>query len=334
MLVRDGTMLQRVSWTGILAGLLAGVVTQSSLVLLGLAIGLLSATDGLGSLGGIATRAAIWIGVSLLVSAFVAGLTAARAAGYLTPAQGRFNGLLTGMLLLIVTAVFTFNTLLAGVNRVIGIAGSAVNTVAGAASSAAGLGAAGLSGATDAITSGLSEQELNRIIADAAPDLGQAQVSAASAEVRSIIETAAGDIGDTAQTSPSDLPALVTRRINAIEAALQGDQFASRLEARGLTAAQAQEVTTVVNQRAGELRLQAETTVAQAGETANEVTQAAAATGGRAAWGALLVAGLVLGLASFAGGMGSDLPAGGVRAGRDEVLVEKDLRTATRNDPS
>lgn len=339
MLVRDGNVLTRVNWTGVLAGVLAGVVIEAALLMLGLAIGLLSATDGLGSLGGIATRAAVWVGLSLAVAAFVTGLTAARAAGYLTPAQGRFNGLLAGMLLLILTSVFTFNVLLAGVNRVLGIAGTAVNTATSAAGAAAGglggiLQSAGLGDELQAITTGLDGDAISNLIADADPTLSEAQVSAATSVVGGVVTNASRDI-QANLSDPAALPGLVTRRADAIQQALSGPQFVTRLQRRGLSQPQAREVANVVQRRVTELRKQATDAAAAAGETANRATATAAATAGRAAWGALLAAGLVLGLATLGGARGADMPARGeVAGGRDEILVERDVNRAVRDDPN
>jgi hypothetical protein len=344
MLVERGTVLQRVSWTAILAGLLAGLVTQAALIVLGLAIGLLSVTDGLDNLGNIAVRAVIWLALSSAVAAYVAGLTAARSAGYLTPAQGRFNGLLTGMLLLLVSTLFSANLLSRLVDRVTGAAGQAASTVAGAAGGAisgaanGGLGNAleglGLGDAYQAITTGLDENELNQIVAEASPELNQTQVAAATGVIRSIINNASRDLGGNL-SNVSALPDLVSKRVDAIQKALQGPQFVSRLRGRGLSQAQAQEVATVVGRRATELRTQAENTAKAVGEQANRATQAAADAAGKAAWGWLLLAGLTLGLAALGGGRGSDVPKGGATVvGPDENLVERDLKTAVRNDPA
>ena len=105
--------------------------------------------------------------------------------------------------------------------------------------------------------------------------------------------------------------------------ALSGDQFVSRLQKRGLSKAQAQEVSTVIGKRVAELRTQGEQAVQAASDLAQQVARDAASTAGKAAWIWLLLAGLVLGLASYGGGFGNDTNQNG-------RLVNTGLEESTR----
>jgi hypothetical protein len=76
---------RRLGWGGMLAGVLVALFTYVTLLLLGVAIGVISLD--ITSLGDTAIGAVIWLGVSLAVASFLGGLTAARAEGDLTPAR-------------------------------------------------------------------------------------------------------------------------------------------------------------------------------------------------------------------------------------------------------
>jgi hypothetical protein len=316
---REGLVMPRISWSGILTGVIAGLVIQIALVVFGLAIGFVS-IDNLNNLGAVAITAGIWLAVSWAVAAFVGGLTAARAAGYLTPAQGRFNGLVTGMLMLMISTLFTAGVISSAVSSATGtvkdIAGAAAGAVGQAANATGGavagngglagtLQSLGLGDAYQAVTSGLDDAELNQIIADASPELNQTQVAATTALIRGIIKNSSRDLG-TALQNPSELPNFVSTRVDAIGKALSGDQFVSRLRQRGLSQAQAREVETVISKRVQELRTQGEQAAKAASEQAQQLARDAANTAGKAAWVWLLLAGLVLGLASFGGSYGND----------------------------
>jgi hypothetical protein len=295
-------------------------VTQAALVVLGLAIGLVSVTN-LNDLGGLAVTAAIWLAISWGVAAFIGGLTAARSAGYLTVAQGRFNGLLTGMVTLLVSTLFTASLLATAVDRVTGaardVAGAAANAVGGAAAATSGavaqngglagtLQSLGLGDAYQAVTSGLSDTELNQIIADASPELNQTQVTAATGVIRSVVNNASRDLG-TALQNPSQLPNFVTTRVDAISKALSGPQFVARLQQRGLSQTQAQQVAKVIQQRVTDLRTQGEQAAKAASDQAAQLARDTASTVGKAAWIWLLLAALVMGLSSLGGGVGRDV---------------------------
>jgi hypothetical protein len=310
------TPARRVSWTGIVAGVIVGIVTYAALLILGVAVGFIGLEDA--TLSSIATGSVIWLGISLVISSFLAGLTAARAAGNLTPARGRFNGLIVGMILMLLMSIFAVNIVARGINSLLGLAGSVANTAANAVGSAAGaatnvnggLGGAletlGLQNEYQALVSGFNEQELTQLIAEASPELNETQVSAAVGVITRELQAAGRNIGANL-TDVSNLGEIVTRQADAVETALTGEEFVQNLTAQGLSPQQAQEVANVISQRVAETRQQIQQTATAVEERAAELAQAAAHTAARAAWVWLLMAGITLLFATLGGGFGKDI---------------------------
>ncbi|WP_412030300.1 hypothetical protein [Deinococcus yunweiensis] len=293
-LVERGTILTRINWTGVIAGLAVGIVTQLALSALGVVFG-----AGANSFGNLAIGTVLWLAVSIAVSSWLAGLTAARAAGYLTPAQGRFNGLVTGSLLAVLTTLVLSNALTAGFRTASSVLGGVATGAAAAGSAAANTGAV-QSDPVQNILSGLDTQEIGQLIADGAPELSTQQATAATNVVSGIIRRASNDIGSNLGDL-TNLGQLVTKRVDAITAALSGGDLVTRLQRQGLTQAQAQQTAQAISTRAADLKQQALDTAA----ATERIARQAAST---AAWGFLLALGLILGMATFGGGMGADLP--------------------------
>jgi hypothetical protein len=310
------TPARRLSWTGILAGVVVGIVTYAALLILGVAVGFIGLEDA--SLSSIAAGSVIWLGISLIISSFLAGLTAARAAGNLTPARGRFNGLVVGMILMLLMSIFTLNLVSRGISSLVGLAGSVANTTATAVGGAAGAAteaSGGLGGALEslgiqneyqALVDGFSEEELTTIIAQASPELNETQVGAAVNTITNELQAAGRNIGANL-TDVNNLGEIVTRQADAVETALTGEEFVQNLTAQGLSPEQAQEVTNVIGQRVTETRQQIQQTALALEERASELAQAAARTAARAAWVWLLMAGITLLFTTLGGGFGKDV---------------------------
>jgi hypothetical protein len=310
------TPAQRLNWPGIVAGVIVGIVTYVALLVLGVAVGFIGIEDT--SLSSIATGSVIWLAVSLVFSSFLAGLTAARAAGNLTPARGRFNGLVVGMILMILMSIFTLNLVSRAVTGLVNLTGSVVGTAANAVGSAAGAATdpnSGLGGALEslgiqneyqALVSGFNEQELTQLIAEASPELNEQQVGATVNIVTRELQTAGRNIGANL-SDVSNLGEVVTRQADAVESAFSGEEFTQNLTAQGLSAQQAQEVSAVINQRVADTRQQIQQTATALEERASELAQTAARTAARAAWIWLLMAGITLLFAALGGGFGKDI---------------------------
>lgn len=294
MTLNTDPLSHRISWRGILAGVVMGLVTTLTIIALGLVI---TALTGI-TLTGTGIQAGIWTAIAALVGAWAAGRTAVRASApstrnddgiaAMTHSDATLTGLVTGGLLVLLSTLFAFNTasrLIGTATNIVGnVAGAAANA-AGAAADAAGNGAA--PGGLQSFLNGVDQQDVANLIADASPSLGQEQVTAAANVVTGIFRRAQYDLGNQSLGNITDF---ATARVNAIKNALTGDQFVTRLTRQGLSEAQAQEVRTVVTNEVDRLQKQA-TDLANAAEAAARTT--ARNTG--LAW--LLGAGLTLLLA-------------------------------------
>ena len=302
--------LHRLHWGGILAGTLTGLVTYIALGALGVAIGFGAAANlsDIRGLQGIGITGAIWLVLSL-------------AGTDLNMARGRFNGVMTGIAMCAVLTLATLGGISSLAMNVGNAAGSAVSTAvtatAGglAATGAAANNAGGLEGLASriglgdelqALQNGLNRNEISQIIADASPELNQTQVGAAAATIESIINNASRNIGGNL-TDVSNIGGIVTKQADAIGAALQGDQFSSRLQRRGLSKAQADEVVTVVSKRVTELRHGTEDQVRRRRHEGqvHPIGEEPAAAAASAIWLWLAAVGVTLVAATFGGGYGA-----------------------------
>jgi hypothetical protein len=310
--------LHRLHWGGILAGSLTGLVTYIALGALGVAIGFGAAANlsDIRGLSGIGIGGAIWLVISLGAASFLAGLVSARASTDLNMARGRFNGVMTGIVMCAVLTLVTLSGLSSLATNVANTASNVVNaataaTTAGAV--AAGNDAGGLEGIANrlglgdelqALQNGLSRNEIAQIIADGSPELNTTQVDAAAATIESIVNNASRNLG-AALSDPSNIGNIVKKQADAIGQALQGDQFSSRLQRRGLSKAQADEVVTVVSARVTELRQQAVQTAEAVQAQAAAAAKTAAAATASAIWVWLFAVGVTLAAATFGGGIGA-----------------------------
>jgi hypothetical protein len=313
--------LHRLHWGGILAGSLTGLVTYIALGALGVAIGFGAAANlsDIRGLSGIGIGGAIWLVISLGAASFLAGLVSARASTDLNMARGRFNGVMTGIVMCAVLTLVTLSGLSSLATNVANTTSNVVNaaTTATAATTAgavaAGNDAGGLEGIANrlglgdelqALQNGLSRNEIAQIIADGSPELNTTQVDAAAATIESIVNNASRNLG-AALSDPSNIGNIVTKQADAIGQALQGDQFSSRLQRRGLSKAQADEVVTVVSARVTELRQQAVQTAEAVQAQAAAAAKTAAAATASAIWVWLFAVGVTLAAATFGGGIGA-----------------------------
>ena len=313
--------LHRLHWGSILAGTLTGLVTYIALGALGVAIGFGAAANlaDIRGLTGIGITGAIWLVISLAIASFLAGLVAARATTDLNMARGRFNGVITGIAMCAVLTLMTAGGLSSLATNVANTATGAVSTavnataagVAGASNAtnnAGGLGGLanrlGLGDQLQALQNGLSRDEISQIIADSSPQLNPTQVSAASATIESIINNASRNL-TSSLSNPSDIGNVVTKQADAIGQALQGDQFSSRLQRRGLSKVQADEVVKVVSARVTDLRQQADATAKAVEDQAVTLSKQAADTAAKAIWLWLFTVGVTLAASTFGGGFGA-----------------------------
>ena len=200
---------------------------------LGVAFGLSTAN----SLGNFGTGAIIWTALTVLISAYMAGYTAVRAGNQSLVSRGQFTGLVTGMLMAV--ALFLSNL----VSGLVGSATSAIRSVASGAASVTAAANPGTQNAALSLLGSLNPDTLGQIIGDASPELSQAQSTAAANVVSGITTRASDDLGNNLG-SVTNLSDFVTNRVNNIQKALSGPEFAARLKRQGLSQAQAQAAET------------------------------------------------------------------------------------------
>ncbi len=286
----------RLSWRGIFAGLVVGLVVQLTLIALGTAI---TALTGL-TLSGVGIAAVIWLALSVLVAAYAAGLVAVRGSApatldgapgiaAMTRDDATLTGLVTGSLLVLLGSLLGYNALSSAT-------GVASNAVGGLLSGTAALTGAATAGAAQAaqnpavqnIIGNFGQDDVTNLIAQANPDLNQQQVTSASNVVTGIARRAANDLGDL--SSVNNVADFVTKRTDSIKKALSGDQFVTRLQRQGLNQAQAAEVQQLISEGINAAEK-------QAADIAAATERIARNTANAAGWGWLLAAGLTLLLA-------------------------------------
>ncbi|MDR6218052.1 hypothetical protein [Deinococcus soli (ex Cha et al. 2016)] len=289
MTLNADRLSHRLSWRGVFAGMVMGLVTTFTLIALGTVI---TALTGL-TLSGVGIAAAIWSGIAALVGAYVAGLTAVRAAApatrnddgiaAMTHDDANLTGLVTAGMIILLSTLFAFNS----ASRLLGNATTAASNVLGAgatATAAAGTATAQNGGVQDFV-SGINEQDIVDLIAGNSDELNEQQVQATSNVVTGIFRRAQYDLG---QQDLSNITDFAGARVTAIKNALTGEQFVTRLQRQGLSEAQAQEVRTVVTGEVDRLEKQAQ----QVADATERTARTAASTAG---WAWLLAAGLTLG---------------------------------------
>lgn len=116
-----------ISWKPIFAGLFVAFVIHATLMALGVAIGGATVSEMIengSNVNGLATGAAIWIGISALLSLAAGSYFAARTSTYITGRIGAAQGLT-------IAALF-FTAMMFGVGQVVGMAGQGMGRAAGA----------------------------------------------------------------------------------------------------------------------------------------------------------------------------------------------------------
>ncbi|AWN23977.1 hypothetical protein DKM44_12680 [Deinococcus irradiatisoli] len=286
----------RLSWRGVIAGLVVGLVVQLTLIALGTVI---TALTGI-TLTGVGIAAAVWLAISVLVAAYAAGLVAVRGSApatldgapgiaAMTKDDATLTGLVTGSLLVLLGTLLGYNALSAATGTATSVLGgvlSGTSSLAGAAT--AGASQVAQTSTAQNIIGNLNQQDMADLIAQASPDLNDQQVTAAANVVGGIARRAANDLGDL--SSVTQLSDFVSKRTDSIKKALTGDQLVTRLQRQGLTQAQAAEVQNSLGQDIDAAQKQLD-------DTAAATERIARHTASTAGWGWLLAAGLTLLLA-------------------------------------
>lgn len=156
------SLLNRISWGAILAGVVLALVTQLLLNILGIGIGLsaVDASAGATDNPSAATSSittAVWIAVTGLVASFIGGHVAGRLAGSGRSSTAGWHGLVSWA----VTTLVLFYLLTTALSSLVGGAFNIVGNIAGGAGRAAAAavpGAAALTDPAGQLTAGLQNQ--------------------------------------------------------------------------------------------------------------------------------------------------------------------------------
>lgn len=270
------SVVRRISWGAIIAGVVIALVVQLLLGILGLGIGAgnIDPLSEANPVAGIGVGAGIWFAVSLLIALFLGGYVAGRTAGI----PRRQDGLLHGLLTWAVTTLLTFylltttvGSLMGGTARILGQTVSATGQgiaavaprVAEAAGDAAGAVDARLPDAGEIDWSALQRQA-EGLLAQAGIDTSgiSGAISETISTTQQLSETVAAVTDD--PQSREELAALIQRITTS-----GGESF---------SAADRQELTTFMVERGGRSQAEAEQLVSDLETTYQETrTQAQAA---------------------------------------------------------
>ena len=313
---RPPSAIKRISWGAILAGAFIALVVQLGLGLLGLAIGLGAIDPGTEAnpLSGIGIGTGIWLAISTLIALFAGGYVAARMAGL----PRRPDGILHGLVAWSLVTVLTFYLMTTAVGRVIsgaaGVIGQGVDLL--------GQGVTAV-GSQVAQSVDVPDVTLQEIQDEAAQLLRQTDTEALQPEnLEDQAQAAANQAQDAVQT-PSDaqqelsgaLDRLLNRAQGVVNAADREAAVNVLVERSDLGRAEAERTVDQYIQRAQQASQQVQQT---AGQAAQEVQQTAvsaadsvtAALSSAALWSfiAMVIGALA---AAFGGATGTphDLPA-------------------------
>lgn len=207
---RDAGSLEgmKISWGGVFGGVLAGVGVLMLLSSLGLAIGI-SATDPRNPDGeALGTGAAIWTGLSLLISLFIAGWASTRLSMLWERTTAMFEGVLVWVLSLILILYLTASGIGLVASGAFGMLGKTAQAVG---SSVSTMDVDSLtSGDVDAILARLRDPQTATIVASAT---GTSREEAASTlrDMSQRVEAARNDPAQATAEARQGLQTLATR---------------------------------------------------------------------------------------------------------------------------
>jgi hypothetical protein len=159
------SVVRRISWAAIFAGLIITLVTELVLSVLGIAIGATAInplTTDQGSAQGIGIGAGIWFLVTSLIALFLGGWVAGRVSGFTRGGEGTLHGLITWGAATLLT-VYLLSTAVGGMlSGTAGLLKSAMPAASQAISSAGGA-QGGVGSALQGVTGGGSDSTRQEI---------------------------------------------------------------------------------------------------------------------------------------------------------------------------
>lgn len=202
----------RVSWGGVWSGFLIGLGALLLLSMLGLAVGISAVDVGQesGATRGLGVGAAVWGGLSLLISLFLGGMVAARTGPLVDRGPAALQGSLVWVLAMVGLIYLAASGVSLGAGAVFGVLGG----VTGGLGAVVGTGAAGLAGLTsgdvDQILTRLGDPHTAETVA-AATGMSVDESRTTLADLRARIEAARSDPTRATAEAREGLRALVAR---------------------------------------------------------------------------------------------------------------------------
>ncbi len=265
---------RRPSWRGIIAGLLMGLIVVMAMTALALVLGSFIPSI---SLQGAGITAGVYAVITALVSAFVAGYYAVKASAPevlfgdgtdIDPKDATLTGILTAATIIVATSYLTMSGATSFVRGAGNVAGTVATGTAGAVASTAGAvtgsvgtlagtGAslAGLAGQTglidearqayNQVTGDISRTDIEQLVAKNLDGMSQEQIHATTNVVVEMLKDTRQDVKNldfTRLDTWQNLDMYAKERMAHIEQVITGPEFIARLQAQGLTEAQAMQV--------------------------------------------------------------------------------------------
>lgn len=264
---RPPSLLRRVSWGAIFAGLLVTVVVQLMLTLLGVGIGAatLNPLQEQNPAEGLAMGSAIWLIVSALISVFIGSCIAGRLSG----APRRADGLLHGIVTWSAATVLTILFLVSALGTLLGGTGVLLSRAMGTA-----IGAAQRSGGLDQNALAALEQKMKGAVSEPEPRLTPTGREDASRPP--------GDLAALAKNNKELAAALASMEAKggASQAPAERDKVMKLLtDSENLEPARAEQLVAQWDTQAQQSRQQVEQKVRETGQVAAEGTAKAALWG-------------------------------------------------------
>lgn len=287
----------KISWSGIISGLIVGSVAFLATIALGAWIVSVSNLQLFATEGGVAFF--IWTALSLVVSSYIAGVVAMAVVQpdhkvvtveedsqeiettiHRFRKEATLTGLITGSILVLLSTYFTVNGTIGALTAATKVAGTtasvAASTVGSVVSTAGTAGLAGTAAAIagvsqediNAVVDGFSRQNVEKLVADNVQGLNQEQVSR--------IVTLIGDVFTDAkvhfqETPVTEWPAAIERQKAKFKTELTVERISERLAGSGISKADIQKAANAVEAKVNELEAQMNALVAKAQQKIEEV---------------------------------------------------------------
>lgn len=296
---------RRPSWRGVVAGLLMGVIVIMAMTALALVLGSFLSLN----LRGVGITAGVYTAITALLAAFVAGYFAVKCSApetifgdgtNISPKDATLTGMLTAATIVVASTFFTMNTATSILStagnvatNVAGGAASAVASTVGAVGSAAATGAAGAvaadqngvidiqsmaQNAYDQIGANLSRDDIEAIVAKNSENLSKEQVSAVAGVIEELLANTKTQIANMDFTSLDtwrNLDTYAKQRMAEMEHIITGPELMRRLQAEGLSEAQAKQIRTEAVNKYAEYKASADKAIADARARADELAKSA-----------------------------------------------------------